>query len=498
MKALLDEINLENGSNYKKAVLAKYIDNELLKELLQKTYCKVSWTYGVSLKTIDKALIGVNNDEEILTFAEALKAIEKLHTREFTGNAAIDFLHTLFNSITPDSRDILIKVLRRDLRINIGRTGINKIFKGLIVKKAYMRCDILRPDSTVDGKLKKGTIRNIDFSDGAFIQLKADGRFTETAKTDDDIIFETRNGEGHPYPLFQSLFNQVDLNGYFHGEMTVVLDDLLLKKITPKLAKADKKNDTTNVKDITAAYTQHKADGREYILPRSIGNGLLNSKDVPEENIIYDLWDYITEEDYALASLKDKKKLPKTKYKDRFEKLKEIVALIGSDKIRLVEYKIVFNIKEAMEQVSLWMNLGLEGGILKDFDMLFKDGTSGFQLKCKLIISGEFRVTGFIEGTPGTKREETFGSLIFENDEGTIKGSTSGFNDEMLELINSNREDWIGKVIEVEFNDITKGRNNDYWALSHPRFIADRSDEKDTTDSLERCQDMKEMAMLFE
>ena len=104
------------------------------------------------------------------------------------------------------------------------------------------------------------------------------------------------------------------------------------------------------------------------------------------------------------------------------------------------------------------------------------------------------RVVGFIEGTPGTKREKTFGALMFENDEGTIKGSTSGFTDEMLEEINNNREKYMGKVFTVQFNDITKSRGSETYALSHPRFIEFRND-KDTTDTLERCLEMKEMAM---
>ena len=46
----------------------------------------------------------------------------------------------------------------------------------------------------------------------------------------------------------------------------------------------------------------------------------------------------------------------------------------------------------------------------------------------------------------------------------------------------------------VQFNDLTKSRDNDYYALSHPRFICFR-DDKNCTDTLERVQEMKEMAM---
>jgi hypothetical protein len=103
------------------------------------------------------------------------------------------------------------------------------------------------------------------------------------------------------------------------------------------------------------------------------------------------------------------------------------------------------------------------------------------------------RITGFQEGTPGTKREATFGAMIFENDEGTIKGRCSGFTDKQLEDFNSRREELIGKIIEVQFNDLSKARDSDYYALSHPRFIEIR--EKDETDTLEKAFELRQMAM---
>lgn len=85
---------------------------------------------------------------------------------------------------------------------------------------------------------------------------------------------------------------------------------------------------------------------------------------------------------------------------------------------------------------------------------------------------------------------------MFETDDGQIKGATSGFSDEQLEKINSDRDSYIGKIITVSCNDITKGRDNDYYALSHPRFEEVRND-KTETDTLERALEIKQMAMCF-
>jgi len=162
--------------------------------------------------------------------------------------------------------------------------------------------------------------------------------------------------------------------------------------------------------------------------------------------------------------------------------------------IQIIPSVQVNSLKEALEQTSEWMNQGYEGSILKDTKGVFRDGTSKSQLKLKLEISVEMRVVGFLEGTPGTKRELTFGSMVFENDEGTIKGRCSGFTDAQLEDFNSRRGELIGKIIEVQFNDLTKAQGNDYYSLSHPRFIEIRND-KNETDSLEKAFQLREMAM---
>ena len=104
------------------------------------------------------------------------------------------------------------------------------------------------------------------------------------------------------------------------------------------------------------------------------------------------------------------------------------------------------------------------------------------------------RIVAFHDGKVGTKREGKVGSLIFENDEGTIKGRTSGFTDKQMDEFTENKDKYLGRVITVQFNDLTKGEGNDYHALSHPRFIEVR-DDKDETDTLEKVFELRDMAI---
>lgn len=447
MKHIIDELNLENGSNHKIAVLKKYQDDATLQKLLKMTYCKVGFTYGITLKNIPDYTSSEDRDLEW-----ALEQLELLADRTYTGNAAIKHLHNVLSCVSANNADIIEKVIKRDLRINMGRSNINKVFKNLVVKPPYMRCGIYRTDKTIDGKLVKGTASKISFP--AYLQLKADGTYRSITVDGGQVTINSRSGEEYANLTEIAKAFETMPDGVYVGELLV-----------------------------------------RGIMNRSEGNGLINSSNPPQDKIYIQLWDFITLEEWADGKQKDKTIKRKT-YKVRFAELNDILGSNDCDKYEVIPSTVVNNLKEATDATMKYMKDGYEGAILKDFKGTFKDHTSPLQLKMKVAFSTDVRITGFIEGTPGTKREATFGSITFETDDGMVKGSTSGFNDELLKYFNSIREDLIGKVMEVESNDLTQSRVNDYFALSHPRFVEVRID-KDTTDDLARAQESLESAKEF-
>lgn len=161
--------------------------------------------------------------------------------------------------------------------------------------------------------------------------------------------------------------------------------------------------------------------------------------------------------------------------------------------IQIIETVLVQDLQEAMRYTSQWMNAGLEGAILKDLNNIFIDHTSPTQLKLKLEIECDVRITGFTEGSG--KNANYFGAITFENDEKTVQGKVgvSSMPEKLRDWFHENRETVIGRIMEVQFNDLTKGRDNDYFALSHPRFVELR--EKNETDTLQKIQENKQMAM---
>ena len=430
LKDILNELNESNSSNYKLDILKKYKDDSELKKLLELTYNRNKYNFNVSKNCIIKDNPSILESNGSKTVDELLSALEILGGGTIRGNEAHQFVCNHLKCLDNDNKEIFLNVLGRDLKIGLNVKSINKVFKNLIPKPNYMRCAVL----------SEKTLKKINFP--AFIQLKMDGTYREIHVADGQVSGKTRSGEEYFNPvLFKEMENFP--NGFYTGELTI--------------------------------------EGES----RFTGNGLINSLNPPYEKITFTVWDYLTDEDYLEKS--------KTPYYSRFESLSDIIEKRKSERVKLVPNHEVNSIDEALKYVSDWMEQGLEGGVLKDKNNVFKNGTSGTQLKIKLKVDAEMRITGFTDGTIGTKREGKIGAIQFSNDEGTIKGQCSGFSDEELDLFTKNKDNLIGKIISVEFNDIVKSENNDYYALSHPAFIEIRND-KDETDTLEKVIQLRDMA----
>ena len=478
---IINELNDSNSSNHKLAVLKKHANNETLKRVLQMTYDKVKFNYGMTPKTLldfTPNISGVTG-----TLENALDVlIENIVSKQVTGHKACQIVANLMSNLPGEDADIILKIIDRNLRINVGRTQINKVWKGLITKPVYMRCGVFNEKTK-----KKVQKWNAPYS----IQLKADGTYREARIEDGKVEFHSRSGEEYSYSHLEDELSTFQ-NGYMTGELTVVASPENITFLRDKLTASKKKcEDTQKLETVISDAEKAISSGAEFVYPRAIGNGMLNSDDVPQKDIVFDVWDFVSLEEYENAGNRVKNT---TRYSSRLATLNILLESRDVKSIRVIENKTVDTIEEAVQQVSKWMQQGLEGGVLKNLDGVFRDGTSLDQLKLKLVIDLEMRVTGFNDGKLGTKREGKVGSLQFVNDEGTITGSCSGFSDSELDDMTDNPGTYLNKVFTVQCNDLTQSSGSDTWSLSHPRFIELR-DDKNTTDTLERAFDLKAMAM---
>lgn len=430
-------------------------DNEHnVKKIFKYAYDTVNFSYGVSAQRVTSSLIefaqnldknlkktgnsGINLDEivpgEPVSFEEAFKLLDKLNAREITGDAALQACVDLCWKFNKPERDMFIYILDRDLHCGVNKTLLNKVWHEFIPLPKYNRCSVFSKDK----------INRISFP--AYLQLKCDGTYREVQKRGTNITVRSRQGEVRNDLLFTDQFKDFP-DGIYTGEIT-----------------------------LGHAY---KPDAN-----RSVSNGLINSNNPPYGEMWLTLWDYLTPMEYSGLS--------KTPYKDRFAKLSEILKTASDHpQIELVPTIEVNSLDEVIAETSNVMSQGLEGCVLKDKNMVFKDGTNPQQMKIKLKVDCEMRITGFTEGTG--KRAGKVGAICFESDDHQIKGLCSGFSDAEMDDFTNCKSYYIGKIISIEFNDLSKPEYSDHYALVHPRFVAVRED-KDTTDTLETVKNLRDMA----
>lgn len=363
-----------------------------------------------------------------LSLPEALDFLEhQLATRNFTGNSAISELCNVLSKLNQEDFLVVQRILGRDLKCGIGKTQANRVWSGLVVKPPYMRCGVF--SSKTNARIRYP----------ALLQLKSDGRYVAITVDNGDTTFTSRSGEEQEFPELQKVFSNYP-DGVYMGELLV-----------------------TGETD------------------RAIANGLINSSEPPHDKIYCVLWDVVTLIGYAEGSA-----IP---YQARLKLLEKIVAT--SNKVQVTTTIEVKDKQEALKIVGDWMSQGLEGGVLKDKSLGFKNHTSPLQLKLKLEVDCTVRIIGFTKGTG--KREATFGAIEFKTDDSMVQGQTSGFSDELLAEISSNRGKYFGTLMDVTFNDISLARGSSVYALSHPRFKEFRNDVTET-DTIDRIKELIEMA----
>lgn len=434
---ILKDLRANSSINKKLEILNSNKDNSLLQNVLIATYDNIN--YYVTTKNLKINWIPNSNNFELSFIIKEFK--DKLSTRLITGNEAIEFVENLINNAeTKEIADVAMLILDRDLKLGLGKTLINKVWENLVKDTPYMRCSVFSQ------KLSS------KFTFPALCQLKADGRFTYAIKNGNEVFFESRGGEIKEFPLLKEEVLKLP-DAVYVGELLV-----------------------------------------EGISDRAIGNGQINSLTPPHDKIYMKCWDMISLNEYEDAQ--HLTKIERETYDVRWNKLTKALNILSSSKVSLIDSIEVNSVQEALEITSKWMNDGYEGSILKDKSLIFKDHQSRKQLKLKVEIELDVRITGFIEGKKGTKRANTFGSLTYASDDGKIVGSTSGLSDKLLKEFNEKRGELIGQVMAIKCNDILKANSDGVHSLSHPRFVELR-DDKNYTDTIERAIELKQLAFML-
>lgn len=383
---------------------------------------------------------------DVISLDAALDKLEsEIATRKVTGNKAHDRIIEIYQSLINMEKYTFKCVVDRDLKAGVSVKTINKIWPDLVYDHPYMR----------GSSFNKKNLKNINFP--CISQTKEDGAYEDIIVVPNSFI-EQRARSG-------AINNNFLSNGLVDALKTVEYPVVFMGEILAF-------EDSTRTK----------------LMSRQKSNGYINSNEVDPERLLHVLWDMVPYEDF-------KQGVSKTKYSHRFDMLKRMIISLNqhTDQVKVVDSRMVTDIDDVIEHLKENLEDGLEGTMLKNVGLNWKNGTSKDQVKVKVEFECDLKVVGFNQGKTAGEWDEKLGSITFESSEGLINVNVgTGFSDEERVEIWQNRVEYMKKIATIKSNDIiTNDLHPDKYSLFLPRIVKFRPD-KTKADSYNRVLEQKE------
>lgn len=442
---ILEDIGSDTKRSHKLALIEKHSGNEQFMRVVKLALDPYTNFYIRKIPDFDPT------GKQTLEWA--LDQLQKLSTRELTGNAGIEHLRFILASVGLDDAIVVSRIIGKDLRCGMADGIVNAVVKDFI---PTYPCLLARP---FDDK----NIKNIKFP--AFSQLKADGLRVNFHVNGDRVSICGRSGRA------------IDLLG--------VMDD--------DIALLGSKWDKPVVFDGELVVV----DNNGKILPRKIGNGIINKAikgTITEEEakmVRAQLWDVIPADEFKAG-------VSKKKYKERLAEISTAIeslmpqgadatytALVGNKmKYWIIPGKVVNNIDEAVAHYEELHAAGEEGTILKNFDGLWEDSRSKHLVKMKAEKDCDLEVIGWNPGEG--KFTGQVGSLVCASSDRLVEVAISGFSDDLRAEITRDIDSWVGSIVAVMYNErIGSKARTGVDSLFLPRFLERRYDKNVANSSKE-------------
>lgn len=394
---IIRDIQNCSSTKAKQHIIKSNASNETFKKIL--VYAYNDMQYGVKKTTIDK--MEFNPDADYL-WNNIWSMFEDLAKSNINNDLVLKISNTIGYFSNENVRDLLIRVLLKDLRCNINAKSINKAIPNLIPQHQIMLA------SKFEGKLK-GKVS---------MSLKMDGIRNSVLIENNSIKHISRQGKvvENLNEINQAL-KEFNLNGY-------MLDGELIRKNIDNLSSDDNFRLTTKI---------------------------VNSKSNNKRGLEFVVFDIVPIEDYYIG----KSVIP---YKERLELMEELIGE-GNEFVRLVEkFGVTDNVEEIYNQLEKVIADNQEGIILNTLDGVYGFGKRSKEiLKVKKFEDADVLVTDILEGEG--RLEGKLGKIEIQfKYKGKIHTNYigSGFNDDEREYYWKHKEELIGKVITIKYFELSK------------------------------------------
>ena len=425
-KQFVDEINAENGRNYKISILEKYKDDEDIKYLLNFIYNPYITT-GISTKSYQRfhsdSCIDVYPPNLFTSTKEALEYLKEHNTGDYyTRDLMFSYyMNVRIQDIKQKTQlaELFYSIIIKNLPLGIDAKTINKVIPNLIPEFNVMLANkYFDKPEVVEGK---------EF----VLTTKIDGSRIIAMKNDGEVSFWTRQGQKYIglVDLENELKNITDDNFVLDGELVAIdtsLEDTY--KNTMKLSRT-KDEEKHGLKMLVFDY-----------MP--IANWLIQNCPVSywsRRGMLVPFFD--------LNDLHYFEKLP--------------ILYKGTDTSKIVEI--------LDEQV----NKGEEGIMINICDAPYIFGRTNNLLKFKKFQDTELKVIGVEEGI--NKLAGTLGAFVCKYKDNVVRVG-SGLSDEDRAYFWNNQDKIIGKYITVKYFEESEDSKTGLPSLRFPIYLRVRED----------------------
>ena len=421
VKEIIKQLENTSSSNEKIKIMKKNKDNELFKKVLIYTYDK-NLKFKVSKKSI-KPRDGKSKWNDLF------EMLDELSQSNINNDLKINVNRFLGSIEDEEIRDLVIKILLKDLKCNISVKSINKAIQGLIFDFQVMKASAYN-DKTKEGFIKKAR------KQGYIMSIKRNGERGEVIKENGKIIIKSRQNKLYENLVdLEKAFEDMPDNTFYEGELLAF---------------------NLNGEEWKTSEDQFK-----------LTNKILHT-DGEKHGIYIELFDMIPLEDFKNGE-------SKIKAKDRRKNIDKLVDKVDNELIHKAEtiYQGTNTdlIQEKLEEVSDCSKH--EGLMVLLNDSIYESKRVNYHLKVKLWQTMDLKVIGLKESI---ERPNTLGSLVVD-----FKGSeqgVSGISDSLKELWWNNPKEIIGKVIEVKYKAVTKDKEGNE-SLQFCTFVRVREEGKE-------------------
>ena len=403
---IIKELEHISSSKAKEHCVRANADNDTFVKILKYAYNDMN--YGIKKTTINKMEFLPDEDYR---WNCIWNMFEDLAKSNINNDLILKVSNTIGYFADEEVRDLLIRVLLKDLRCNINAKSINKAIPNLIPQHQIMLA------SKFEGKLK-GKVS---------MSLKMDGIRNSVLIENNSIKHISRQGKVvENLNEINKALKEFNLNGY-------MLDGELIRKNIDNLSSDDNFRLTTKI---------------------------VNSKSNNKRGLEFVVFDIVPIEDYYIG----KSAIP---YKERLELMEELIGE-GNEFVRLVEkFGVTDNVEEIYNQLEKVIADNQEGLILNTLNGVYGFGKRSKEiLKVKKMQTCDIRCLRVEEGEG--KYQGKLGKIICDY-KGYELGVGSGFLDSDREFYWNNPNEIVGHIVEVQYFEESKNEKGEL-SLRFPIF----------------------------